>query len=132
MQGKILDLRIIELSSQTPYHIAAVYLPTNQNLDKDVMQQIVRKLRKNDQNQDNYMILGDFNFIDHPKDKKNGLSQKDKQICKIWVPFMEEMDMVDPFREQNPNRKLWFLLGSGVEGNSRIDRIYVNSVDIII
>ena len=37
------------------------------------------------------------------------------------------MDMVDPFREQNPNRKIWSFIGTGVAGNSRIDRIYVNS-----
>ena len=113
MQGRILNLRIVESSSGASYRVAAVYLPTNQNLGGDVVKQIVRKLRKNEDIQENYMILGDFNFIDHQKDKKNGLSQKDRQICKIWVPFIEEMDMVDPFREQNPNRKLWSFLGSG-------------------
>ena len=130
MQGRILNIRIVESSSQTSYHISAVYLPTNQNLSKDVVKQIVRGLRKNEESQENCMILGDFNFIDHQKDKKNGLSQKDRQICKIWVPFIEEMDMVDPFREQNPVRRLWSFLGSGVAGNSRIDRIYVNSADM--
>ena len=70
------------------------------------------------------MILGDFNFIDHEKDKKSGLSCKDKQLNQIWIPFLNEMDMVDPFREQNPKRRVWSFIGTG---KSRIDRIYVNS-----
>ena len=40
------------------------------------------------------------------------------------LPFLEEIDMVDPFREQNPNRTVWSFVGTG---NSRIDRIYVKS-----
>ena len=38
--------------------------------------------------------------------------------------------MVDPFREQNPNRKIWSFIGTGAAGNSRIDRIYVNSANM--
>ena len=44
-----------------------------------------------------------------------------------WVPFLEEMDMVDPFREQNPNRIVWSFVGNG---KSRIDRVYVNSLSM--
>ncbi len=127
MQGRILRLKITDTSTRSSHRISIVYFPTNQNMDNDFMQQIVRKLRSNDES---YFILGDFNFIDHPKDKKNGLGQKDKQLNKIWVPFLEEMEMVDPFREQNPNRKLWSFLGTGVAGNSRIDRIYVKSLNM--
>ena len=70
------------------------------------------------------MILGDFNFIDHEKDKKGGLSSKDEQLNQIWTPFVNEMDLVDPFREQNPKRRVWSFLGTG---RSRIDRLYVHS-----
>merc|ERR1711962_252359 len=76
------------------------------------------------------MVLGDFNFIEHPKDKGNGLSQVDKMVSTIWTPFLSEMDMVDPFREQNPNRKVWSFIGTGKAKNSRIDRLYVHSEDI--
>ena len=37
--------------------------------------------------------------------------------------------MVDPYREQNPNRRIWSFIGTGKAGNSRIDRIYVNTVN---
>ena len=107
------------MNYETSYRISIVYLPTNQNIDKESIQYIVRKLRICNQ-ATNYMILGDFNFIDHFKDKTNSLSHKDIQINKLWVPFLEEMDMVDPFREQNIKRKIWSFIGSGVAGNSRI------------
>ena len=95
------------------------------------MQNIVQKLRlADDSDTSNYMIFGDFNFIDHDRDKRHGLSPKDTNLNKIWTPFIEEMDMVDPFREQNPRRKIWSFIGTGMAGNSRIDRIYVNSINM--
>ena len=86
------------------------------------MTDIVRKLRLPEQEDlTNYIILGDFNFIDHAKDKKNGLNHKDKQINKIWVPFLDELDLVDPFREQNPKRKVWsFCWQTGKRNEIRI------------
>ena len=76
---------------------------------------VVQILRlPNTENISNYMILGDFNFIDHEKDKTNGLNSKDKQLNKVWAPFIEEMELVDPFREQNPKRKIWSFIGTGV------------------
>ena len=38
--------------------------------------------------------------------------------------------MIDPFREQNPKRRVWSFIGTGAAGNSRIDRVYVNSVNM--
>ena len=55
------------------------------------------------------------------------MNPKDKLLNAAWVPFLEEMDMVDPFREQNPNRIVWSFVGNG---KSRIDRVYVNSLSM--
>ena len=38
--------------------------------------------------------------------------------------------MVDPFREQNPKKRIWSFVGTGAAGNNRIDRIYVNSINM--
>ena len=38
--------------------------------------------------------------------------------------------MVDPYREQNPKRRIWSFIGTGKAGNSRIDRVYVNTVNM--
>ena len=61
------------------------------------------------------------------RDKKNGLNPKDRLLNTVWIPFLEEMDLVDPFREQNPNRIVWSFVGNG---NSRIDRVYVDSASM--
>ena len=128
IQGRILYLSILELARNVKHCISVVYLPTNQNLNVDIMQNVVHKLRLPDKNDiSNYVMLGDFNFIDHEKDKRNGLSSKDRQLNTIWTPFLDEMDMTDPFREQNPKRRVWSFRGTGVAKNSRIDRLYVNS-----
>ena len=128
IQGRILHLSITDPAKETTYPISVVYLPTNKNLNVGIIRNVVHSLRlPNEDNINNYMILGDFNFIDHEKDKKSGLSSKDKQLNQIWQPFLNEMDMVDPFREQNPKRRIWSFIGTGVAGNSRIDRLYVNS-----
>ena len=125
IQGRILYLSIRDSSRNTTHQISVVYLPTNKNLSLEIITDIVHILRLPTENDiTNYMILGDFNFIDHEKDKKGGLSSKDKQLNQIWTPFVNEMDLVDPFREQNPKRRVWSFLGTG---RSRIDRLYVHS-----
>ena len=60
------------------------------------MEKIVRKLRDENEEHPNNMILGYFNFIHHVKGKVNGLN---KLAANILQPFLAETDMVDPFRE---------------------------------
>ena len=130
MQGRILNFKLSQPGKKMTYCISVVYLPTNKNLNGNIMRDIVHKLRlPNQSDAVNYVIMGDFNFIDHEKDKRNGLNPKDRQINQIWIPFLNEMDMVDPFREQNPKRRVWSFVGTGVAKSSRIDRIYVNSIN---
>ena len=45
-------------------------------------------------------------------------------------PFLSEFDMVDPYREQNPNKRIWSFIGTGKAGKSRIDRIYADSEEM--
>ena len=51
------------------------------------------------------------------------MSSKDKQFNQLWIPFLDELDMVDPSREQNPKRRIGPFLGTGAARNSRIDVI---------
>ena len=57
----------------------------------------------------------------------NGLKPTDRRVCKECLPLLSEIDSVDLFREQNPNKKVWSFIGSGKAKNSRIDRVYINS-----
>ena len=128
IQGRILNLKIEHSSSKAKHNISAVYLDTNNHITKAKIEKVVSCLRGKYDDHPNNIIVGDFNFIGNEKDKRNGLNEKDKLACKYWNPFLAEMDMVDPFREQNPNRRIWSFIGTGRAGNSRIDRIYCNAV----
>ena len=130
IQGRMLNIKIQHKIEKTKHNITAVYLDTNNHLTKDKIQNIVRKLRIENEDHSNNVVLGDFNFIDHEKDKRGGLNSTDKVVSKIWEPFLAETDMVDPFREQNPKKRIWSFIGTGAAGNSRIDRLYVNSVNM--
>ena len=129
-QGRIINVKLQHTLDKTEYNISAVYLQTNNHLTKAKLVNMVEKLAQENEEHSNNIILGDFNFIDHEKDKINGLNNVDKLACKIWLPFISKMDMVDPFREQNPKRRSWSFIGSGSAGNSRIDRLYVNSINM--
>ena len=130
IQGRILNLKIKNKNDGTNHNISVVYLETNNHLTKAKIANVVEKLKQEKQDHSNNMIIGDFNFINHEKDKANGLNSVDKMATKIWQPFLEEMDMIDPYRQQNPKRRIWSFIGTGVAGKSRIDRIYVNTVNI--
>ena len=130
IQGRILNLKMRNQNDNSMHNIFVVYFETNNHLTKMKIVNIVEEMKKEIEDHPNNMIIGDFNFIDHEKDKINGLNSKDKMITDIWKPFLEEHDMVDPYREQNPKRKIWSFIGTGAAGKSRIDRIYVNSVNM--
>ena len=51
-------------------------------------------------------------------------------MCKAWFPLLAETDMVDPFSEHYPNKRIWSFIGSGKAGNSRIDRVYGNADNV--
>ena len=103
---------------------------TNNNLNPTRAENFVNLLRNSIKDDGKKIILGDFNFIDHNQDKAKGLNPIDKMVCSFWIPFLAEFDMVDPFREQNPVKKILSFIGTGKAKNSRIDRLYVNSEDM--
>ena len=65
--------------------------------------------------------------IDNPRDKKNGLNPKNRLLDTVRIPFLKEMSLVDPFREQIPNRIVWSFVANE---NSRIERVYIDSASM--
>ena len=127
LQGRILNIKLKRISDKSLYNISVIYMYTNNKISTTKINHVVSKLREEIVDHSNNFILGDFNFIDHEKDKRNGLNSTDKLACKSWLPFIQEFDMIDPYREQYPNKRIWSFIGTGKAGNSRIDRLYVNS-----
>ena len=126
IQGRILNVRLKQSTDNSEYSVTAVYLYTNNQLNITKTDNIIRCLRDAYDEDRQNIILGDFNFIDNPHDKTNGLNQTDKMVSERWLPFLSEIDMVDPFREHNPQKRIWSFIGTGRAKNSRIDRIYVD------
>ena len=133
IKGRLLHIEIQHTSTLERFHIFPVYLHTNNNLNKTSVKNFVQALRTRLEPQINpnttVLLLGDFNFIDYALDKANGLNPTDRMVCKAWLPLLSEFDLVDPFRMQNPNKKVWSFIGSGKPKNSRIDRLYINSTE---
>ena len=127
IQGRILNVRLRHQADNSEYSVTAVYLYTNNQLNIAKTDNIIRLLRDAYDEKLQNIILGDFNFIDNPHDKTNGLNQTDKMVSDRWLPFLSEADMVDPFREHNPKKRIWSFIGTGRAKNSRIDRLYVDS-----
>ena len=123
VKGRVLNIKLKNKHDDKHHNIFAVYFETNKRLTAEKIQHITEILEAEMHDHTNNMIIGDFNFIDHEKDKVNGLVGKDRTLSGIWCPFLERLDLVDPFRQQNPRRVVWSFCGNG---KSRIDRVYVN------
>ena len=77
IRGRLLGLKLRDISARKCYCLSAVYFPTNEKLNVEIMHGITNKLRSfNIDEESTSMILGDFNFIDNSKDKKKALMQK--------------------------------------------------------
>ena len=107
IQGRILNVRLRDQADNSEYSVTAVYLYTNNQLNIAKTDNIIGLLRDAYDEKVQNIILGDFNFIDNPHDKTNGLNQTDKMVSDRWPPFLSEADMVDPFREHNPKKRIW-------------------------
>ena len=88
--GRCMNLKLENISDKTKFNLTAVYLYTNNNLNKSRAENFVNLLRSTTDSNERNVILGDFNFIDHHQDKTNGLNQTDKMMCTFWVPFLAE------------------------------------------
>ena len=78
-------------------------------------EEIVKVLKNFDDVHDphvNNIILGDFNFVDFDIDKGKGMSAKDHTIKPFWDSFLSKNAIVDPFRSQCPNRRIYSFIGA--------------------
>ena len=74
IQGRIINAKLRRLADKVEFSISAVYLYTNNQLNKTKTENIIAHLQDiHDEHRQN-IILGDFNFIDHRQDKAKGLN----------------------------------------------------------
>ena len=75
---------------------------------------------------DNVIILGDFNFVTSTKDRNTKrLNDIDVKACTEWNKMNEHIGLFDSFRVTNPERILYTHTHTDNKSKSRRDRIYV-------
>ena len=104
------------------------YGPQWGKMKKEDIVEVLKKFDEIHDPHDNNIILGDFNFVDFDIDKGKGMSAKDHTIKPFWESFLSKNAIVDPFRSQCPNRRIYSFLSA--QGKSRGDRVYVNEDNI--
>ena len=72
-------------------------------------------------------MLGDFNLVLNPKKDRHNSNSNNKKACSVLKELMEEWNIVDVWRDRNPNGTVytWFRGDSQSENYaaSRIDNI---------
>lgn len=76
-----------------------------------------------------YIMAGDFNCTLNPSlDKSSGVDQSHTKSRGVIKQFMKEMNLVDLWREKNPNNKIFSCYSSTHQSYSRIDYFLVSSL----
>ena len=126
--GRLFNFKVKNENEE--YNISALYGYTSNNASQEKLQLFTDTLRATHSASENNIILGDFNFVDNDMDrtsqritKKN---QLDNSLCKVWISFIEELDLTDPFRKRNPRKRMFSYIHTQHNSKSRLDRIYVN------
>ena len=128
LPGRLLNFKI-KLFNQE-YNLSALYGYTGKNASELKMKMFTQKLSQYHNSTDKNIIIGDFNFVDNDLDRtsrtRSGKNQLDKSLSPIWTNFADEMDLSDPFRSKNSNRRMYSYIHTKDNSKSRIDRAYVN------
>ena len=131
--GRLLNLSV--KGNKKIYNISTIYGYTGQNATREKMIHITNELVKLHGSADNYIILGDVNFVDNDLDRSNhartGKNQTDNMLSNIWSDFTSSLDLSDPFRIRNPRKKAFSYIHTQNNSKSRIDRVYVNDENCV-
>ena len=126
--GRLVFVKIQNKSNKKIMNIFSIYCnPSDPDKQKDLILRMKRKIMLD--NLEDYIILGDFNFVTSILDRNNNcLNRNDLETLKIWTPFENEFKLQDCFRLTNPSRRLYsYNSKCNKKIKSRIDRVYVFS-----
>ena len=130
LSGRLINIKIKSVPTNKEYNITLLYGYTTQHASQKKMKNITEKLMENHEKCDQNIILGDFNFVDNDLDRvrehHQGMNQMDRTLSSPWVELTNKLDITDPFRENNPKRRMFSYIHTQRKAKSRIDRVYVN------
>ena len=112
----------ISILAEGKIHIVNVYAPVANILPLDNskltfykdLQKYITKLKN-----EPAILLGDFNYVDHEKDRRRGLSYYDRKILGIFNPL--NLNLIGTYNSINNQANF-------THTSSRIDRIYISQI----
>ena len=122
MPGRLFNVKIKKMDKT--FNLSVFYGPQWGKMRKEEVAAVIGEFGPLHEPDDNNIILGDFNFVDFDVDKGKGMSSKDQMIKPLWDHFLSGSAMVDPYRVQCPNRRVFSF--SSPQGKSRGDRVYMS------
>ena len=123
--GRLIWVKVQNEASNQITNIFSIYCKSS---NSQKQKQLITKMKEHiiDNNLEDILILGDFNFVTSILDRNNQtLNSIDLETKNVWDPFENENTLQDCFRLTNPKRRLYtFSSRSNQKIKSRIDRIY--------
>ena len=123
--GRVIHFQLRHTLFSTVHSITVYYGHQPTALTKEELQRTFTSIQACHDIQHNNMIVGDFNFVDHPKDRGgHRLAARDSRVQPMWDAFTNALDLDDPFRVKYPAKVQYSYVQKA--GKSRIDRVYVS------
>ena len=107
IHGRLMNIKISHTNTKASHNISVFYGPIWSKMNKTQILKFLENFNSIHKLNDNNIIIGDFNFVDNDIDKGKGMSYSDKVIHPFWERFTSNIGIVDPFRLQCPNKKLY-------------------------
>ena len=104
-------------------NITAIYAPSIDQKRSVFLENLRYKLTAGQE----HILGGDFNFHENLKDKMGGNPVKGKVGCRQMKVLKEKLDLSDPFRKNNPAKRVYTWTNNQTDGNEikvRLDRFY--------
>ena len=124
IDGRLIQIRCTNDVTGQIYNFSILYNPTTSDIRTPYITGLINHLTTFHTGFDRNFILGDFNFVDHENDRGSKFNSRDKLWQKYWCNYLLNNKLCDPFRLNNPTKKLYSFVSS--QGKSRIDRLYIN------
>ena len=125
--GRLLYSQIRNIASGKKLNIFSIYCnPSNSSKQKATIDKLKNYILDN--NLEDNIIMGDFNFVTNILDRNNNsLNTIDKDTSKYWSEVEQSCEINDSFRVTNACRRIYSFTARGNKSvKSRIDRIYTS------
>ena len=127
--GRLLFVKIKNKVTEMVLNLFSLYGKSNTNLNfaTKMISEIDKKVLND--NLENIIVLGDFNFVTTLLDRKsNQFTSTDNIYRNPWLSLEKKIHILDAFRNLYPTLRRYTFLQGGKIPKSRLDRFYISNV----